>query len=84
MKERRITPHGRDAISAGPVVDDWGEPYVVVMFDDPDRDERLVVTFTRDLFRDVVKYLGAVDAACDRPAIWKDARDAKERDVRSR
>lgn len=77
MKERTITPRGRDAINVGPFVDDWGEPYVAVMFDDPDRDERLVVTFTRELFRDLVQHLRAVDTACESPAIWKDAREAK-------
>ncbi|MBM3928416.1 MAG: hypothetical protein FJ335_08170 [Sphingomonadales bacterium] len=68
--ETIITPEGPDAIQIGSLVDDAGDRFVAISFQQPSG-ERAIVTFTPRLFRE---FAGYVDTAADlsrHEAFWE-------------
>ena len=70
MAETIFTPSGRDALQAGTFVDDDGERFVGLIFEEPGRDS-FVVTLTVPLFQDYVEHLKRVVEKTKDEATWR-------------
>ncbi|NLS25731.1 hypothetical protein S2M10_07010 [Sphingomonas sp. S2M10] len=59
MAEIVVTPQGREAINVGTLIDDDGAKFVCLAFERPN-DSRAIITFTPDLFHDLVTHMADV------------------------
>jgi hypothetical protein len=71
LAETVISPNGPNAVQAGTLIDDRGDRFAVLRFQEPGGDP-VIVTFPIATFHDLVRRMNETDRQTKDEAYWRD------------